>query len=66
MKTIRILYWKSKLKEVGYEHNSEFKYSAERLCSILEDCMAAELTTMHRTDGDTLIIWIGKGRLTQS
>ena len=65
MKTITVAYWYGREKDFEYEHNTQFEYSDEKRNELFNEIIAKGYTVMAMPSGDTLIMWIGKGKLTQ-
>lgn len=69
MKVISVSYWHlSKFADLPYEHNSYFPYSVRKRNAIISKVLSRGYSVMlkHCTDGQTLAIWIDKGRFGQS
>lgn len=70
MKKIVVAYWKEHNLIPCFEHNSEFEYSIEKQSEIVQIIIERGLSVMVRpnmgTYQDTLLIYIDKGRFTQS
>ena len=65
MKKIIVAYWHDRIKELPYEHNSEFEYSLEKRNEIIDDLLSKNVSVMLRPSETQLIIWIDKGRFGQ-
>jgi len=65
MKTITVAYWHGKTKDFEYEHNTSFEYSNEKRDQLFNEIINKGYTVMAMPNGENLIMWIGKGKLTQ-
>lgn len=70
MKKIVVASWKGHNLIPDFEHNSEFEYSIEKQNEIVQTIIEHGFSAMVRpnmgTYQDTLLIYIDKGRFTQS
>ena len=70
MKKIIVVYWKERNLIPEFPDNCEFEYSAEKRNEIIQAATERGLSTMTLpnalTSGEAMVIYIGKGRLTQS
>lgn len=65
MKTITLAYWYGKEKDLEYEHGQTFEYSDEKRNELFNEIISKGLSVMAIPREGDLIMWIGKGKLTQ-
>ena len=67
---INVAYWHSRYFDLPYEHNQYFPYSMRKRNAIINKILSKGYSVMLRPsmgdNGQTLIIWIDKGRFGQS